>query len=110
MRLARHDLEVGATAHRQGRSGDVAGRIGGEKDDGVANIFRLAHTAQEDAFGDCLTLLVADDSNHRRLDRPRRDRIYADAEAAPPRAGIWTIGYGHTDAVVEGMTISQIQA
>jgi lysozyme len=25
-------------------------------------------------------------------------------------AGVWTIGYGHTDGVVEGMTISQAQA
>src|SRR5258707_12215456 len=82
MRLAGHDLEVGATAHRQSRSGDVAGRIGGEKDGGVANIFRLAHTAQEDAFGYCLPLLVANDSNHRGFDRPRRDRIYANPEAS----------------------------
>jgi site-specific DNA recombinase len=82
MRLAGHDLEVGSTAHRQSRSGDVASCIGGEKDGGIANIFRLAHTAQEDAFGYCLPLLVANDSNHRGFDRSRRDRIYADAEAA----------------------------
>ena len=25
-------------------------------------------------------------------------------------AGIWTIGYGHTAGVYEGMTISQVQA
>ena len=81
-RLAGHNLEVGAAAHRQSRSGDVAGRIGGEKDGGVANIFRLAHTSQEDVFRDRLPLLVANDSDHRRFDRPRRDRIYADAEAA----------------------------
>jgi hypothetical protein len=80
--IARHDLEVGAAAHRQGRSRDVAGRIGGQKDGGVSNIFWLTHAAQEDVFRYCLPLLVTDDSNHRGFNRPRRDRIYADAKAA----------------------------
>jgi lysozyme len=31
-------------------------------------------------------------------------------DAYPDDAGVWTIGYGHTDGVVEGMTISQAQA
>jgi lysozyme len=31
-------------------------------------------------------------------------------DAYQDTAGIWTIGYGHTDGVVEGMTISQTQA
>ena len=31
-------------------------------------------------------------------------------EAYQDTAGIWTVGYGHTDGVVEGMTISQTQA
>jgi lysozyme len=31
-------------------------------------------------------------------------------DAYQDTAGVWTIGYGHTDGVVEGMTISQVQA
>jgi lysozyme len=31
-------------------------------------------------------------------------------EAYPDDAGVWTIGYGHTDDVTEGITITQAQA
>jgi len=31
-------------------------------------------------------------------------------DAYPDDAGVWTVGYRHTDGVVEGMTITQAQA